>query len=59
LASDRLIVAGSTGEAMSLSPYNGRTLGKVDMPDGVTISPIVAKDSLLFLSEDAELVSYR
>jgi outer membrane protein assembly factor BamB len=59
LASDRLIVAGSNGEAVSLSPYSGKILGKVEMPDGVTISPIVAQDSLLFLSDDAELVAYR
>jgi outer membrane protein assembly factor BamB len=59
LASDRLIVAGSTGEAISLSPYSGKVLGKVEMPDGVTISPIVAQDLLLFLSDDAEIVAYR
>lgn len=59
LASDRLIVAGSTGEALSVSPYTGKILGKAEMPDGVSISPIVALDRIYFLSEDAELVSYR
>jgi len=59
LASDRLIVAGSTGEALSISPYSGKVLGKVEMPDSVSISPIVVQDSLLFLSDDAELVAYR
>jgi outer membrane protein assembly factor BamB len=59
LASDRLIVAGSTGEALSVSPYSGKVLGKVEMPDSVSISPIVVQDSLLFLSDDAELVAYR
>ena len=59
LASDRLIVTGSTGEALSISPYNGRILGKVEMPDGVTIGPIVAQNSIYFLSDDADLVAYR
>lgn len=59
LVSDRLIVAGSSGEAMSISPYSGRILGKVEMPDGVTISPIVAQNTIFFLSDDAELVAYR
>ncbi|MBO32581.1 MAG: pyrrolo-quinoline quinone [Rhodospirillaceae bacterium] len=59
LTSDRLIVAGSTGEALSISPYSGRILGKVEMPDAVAISPIVALDTIFFLSEDAELVAYR
>ena len=59
LGSDRLIVAGSNGEAMSVSPYSGKILSKVDMPDGVTISPIIAQDTIIFLSDDAELVTYR
>jgi outer membrane protein assembly factor BamB len=59
LASNRIILAGSNGESFSLSPYSGKILGKVEMPDGVTISPIVAQDSLLFLTDDAELVAYR
>jgi outer membrane protein assembly factor BamB len=59
LGSDRLIVAGSNGEAMSVSPYSGKILSKVDMPDGVTISPIIAQDTIMFLSDEAELVTYR
>jgi outer membrane protein assembly factor BamB len=59
LISDRLIVAGSNGEAMSVSPYTGKVLGKVEMPDGVTISPIVANGTVFFLSDDADLVAYR
>ena len=59
LGSDRLIVAGSNGEAISISPYSGEMLGKEKMPDGVTISPIIALNKLIFLSDDAKLVSYR
>lgn len=59
LASDRLIVAGSHGEALSVSPYTGEVLGREDMPDGTTIAPVVAQDTLIFLTNDAELVAYR
>ena len=59
LTSDRLIVAGSSGEALSISPYTGTILGKVEMPDGVTIGPVAAGDTLYFLSDDADLVAYR
>ena len=59
LGSDRLIVASSNSEAYSISPYTGKILSKQEMPDSVTISPIIAKDKLIFLSDDAELVSYR
>ena len=59
LGSDRLILASSNGEALSFSPYSGKILGKVKMPDGVTIGPLIVQDTLIFLSDDAELVSYR
>ena len=59
LGSNRLIVAGSNGEAFSISPYTGKILGKQKMPDSVTISPIIAQDKLIFLTDDAELVSYK
>ncbi|MBT3549972.1 MAG: PQQ-binding-like beta-propeller repeat protein [Rhodospirillaceae bacterium] len=59
LASDRLILANTLGEAYAVSPYTGRILGKVDVPDGVSITPIVAQNTLYFLTDDAELVAYR
>jgi outer membrane protein assembly factor BamB len=59
LASDRLIVAGSHGEALAVSPYNGKILGVVEMPSGVSVPPIVAAGSVYFLANDAELVAYQ
>lgn len=59
LASNRLIVAGSHGLAMSISPYTGRILGTVEMPDGVSVPPVAAGGTVYFLANDAELVAYR
>ena len=59
LASDRLIVAGSNGEALAISPYNGNLLGMVEMPDSVSIPPVVSNGSVYFLTDDAELVAYQ
>lgn len=59
LASDRLIVAGSNGEALAISPYTGNILGVVEMPDGVSVAPVVADGSVYFLANDAELIAYR
>lgn len=59
LASDRLIVAGSSGLAYSVSPYSGRILGVEDLPDGVKIGPVVADNSIYLLSENAKLSAYR
>ena len=59
LASDRLIVAGSNGEALAISPYTGNILGMVEMPDGVSVAPVIADGAVYFLADDAELVAYR
>jgi outer membrane protein assembly factor BamB len=59
LASDRLIIAGSHGFAVAVSPYDGSILGTEKMPDGVTVPPVVAGGSVYFLANDADLVAYR
>ncbi len=59
LASDRLVVAGSNGAALTLSPYDGRLLGRIELPDRVTIPPVIADATLYFLADDATLVAFR
>ncbi len=59
LAGDRLIIAGSNGDAMTLSPYTGKVLGIQAMSDPVSVTPIVANRALFLLSDDSELISLR
>jgi outer membrane protein assembly factor BamB len=59
LAGDRLIVVGTTGEALSLSPYTGEILGRIDLPSGAHLPPIVAGGTLYILADDATLVALR
>ncbi len=59
LAGDRLIAAGSHGLAVAVSPYDGTVLGTADIPDGVTVPPVVAADAVFFLTEGARLVAYQ
>lgn len=59
LAGDRLIVAGSHGEALAVSPYDGRVLGRQELPDGVSVAPIVADGTVYVLANDASLVALR
>jgi outer membrane protein assembly factor BamB len=59
LVGDRLIVAGSNGQALAVSPYDGHALGKLEMPDAVSVPPVVANGTLYILSDDAELVAFR
>lgn len=59
LASDRLLLAASTGEMISVSPYDGQVLGRIDIPDGVYIAPIVAGETVFVLTDGAELIALR
>jgi len=59
LAGDRLIVAGSQGQALSISPYTGEVLGSIELPAGVRVAPVVAGNSLYFLTDGGDLVAMR
>ncbi len=59
LASDRLMVAGNHGEVLSVSPYTGAFLGKLELTDKLSVAPVVASGNVFFLSDDAELIVYR
>ena len=51
LVSDRLVVASSNGYAETLSPYTGELLGRMEIPGGTTIAPVVA-DGTLYIYTD-------
>ncbi len=59
LASDRLIVAGSLGEAYAISPYTGEIIGVIELPSGAAVAPIVANNTLYFISDEADIVALR
>ena len=59
LAGDRLILAGSHGEALSISPYTGEVLGRIELPAGAAVAPVVADNSLYLLTEGGTLIAMR
>jgi outer membrane protein assembly factor BamB len=59
LAGDRLILVNSLGQAITLSPYTGARLGRLDLPEGTFIAPIVANQILYFVTDDADLIALR
>lgn len=59
LLSDRLILTSSEGYAVSVSPYTGRVLGRMEIPSGTVIAPVVANGTLYLYDSDAELVAIR
>ncbi|WP_189047831.1 outer membrane protein assembly factor BamB family protein [Aliidongia dinghuensis] len=59
LAGDRLIVVASNGQAWSLSPYTGKALGRIDLPEGSFLSPVVADNTLYLMTNDGQLTALR
>jgi len=59
LLGDRLVVTGSDGDAIALSPYTGEPLGRVALPGKSHQAPIVANNTMYVLSDDGDLTAYR
>ena len=59
LVSDKLILLSSDGYAEAISPYTGQLLGRVEIPGGTSIAPVVANDTLYIYTNGAELVALR
>ncbi len=59
LLGDRLVLVGSNGVAVSLSPYDGQVLGQISLPGGARVPPIAAGGSVFVLTESADLVALR
>jgi outer membrane protein assembly factor BamB len=59
IASDRVIVVGSNEQALSLSPYTGAVLGRLELDASATLPPVIAAGTLYLLNDDGDLVAYR
>ncbi len=53
------MLVSSNGEAVSLSPYSGEELGRIELPDAVFVPPILANETLYILTDDARLVALK
>ena len=59
LVSDRLVMVSSSGLAAAVSPYTGELLGRMEIPNGAFIPPVVANGTLYLYTNDAQLVALR
>ncbi len=60
LVSDRLIVAGSNGQLLSLSPYTGKILGQETLKKtAVAVPPVVAAGTVYLVTNDGALRAMR
>jgi outer membrane protein assembly factor BamB len=59
LVGDRLVLANSAGDAITLSPYTGDALGRIQLPSSAHLPPIVANNTMYLLSDNGELTAFR
>jgi len=59
LAGNRLIIAGSNEDALAVSPYTGEVIGLQEVPDAMSVAPIIANGTVFMLSDNAELIALR
>jgi outer membrane protein assembly factor BamB len=59
LAGDRLILTGTDGKALAVSPYTGKLLGQIDLPSETHLPPIVARETVYILSDNGDLTALR
>jgi outer membrane protein assembly factor BamB len=59
LAGDRLLVGGTTGELLALSPYTGEIIGKVNIGNPIRLAPVVANRVIYVLTDNGRLFALR
>jgi outer membrane protein assembly factor BamB len=59
VASDRVIVVGSSEQALSLSPYTGTVLSRLELDSPAILPPVLANSTMYLLNDDGELAAYR
>jgi outer membrane protein assembly factor BamB len=59
LVGDRLVVAGTSHEALAVSPYTGEVLGRQELSGAASLGPVVVDGTVFVVSDDARLLALR
>jgi outer membrane protein assembly factor BamB len=59
LAGDRLILANTLGHVVNVSPFDGAIQSTVETKERVTLSPVVANNTLYILHDSGQLTAWR
>ena len=59
LASDRLLITGSNGTLVTLSPYTGKQISAVRLGAPAYLPPVVANNAVYVLTDDGKITQYR
>lgn len=55
LAGGKIFVTGSHGKMIIVSPYSGKILDRIDIPNYVYLPPIIANNNMYILNNESEL----
>lgn len=59
LAGDRLLITGSFGDLLAVSPFTGEVIGKIDVRDRVRLGPVIANRTIYVLTDSGRLIALR
>ena len=59
MAEGRLLIVGTNGDLLTISPYDGQIVDRRAVADRVAVAPVVADGTIYLLDDDAELSAYR
>ena len=59
LVSNRLVLLSSLGVMTAISPYTGKTLGVTKLSSEAFIEPIIAKGTMIILTDDGNLSAFK
>ncbi|HYC65053.1 MAG TPA: PQQ-binding-like beta-propeller repeat protein [Reyranellaceae bacterium] len=59
LAGDRLLLAGSTGDLIALSPYTGEVIGRLQVREPMRLGPVIANRTIYVLTDHGRLIALR
>jgi len=59
LVGDRLVVAGTSREALAVSPYTGEILGRQELSGAASLGPVVVDGTVFVVSDDGRLLALR
>lgn len=59
LVSDRLVVGGTNGEALAVSPFTGAVLGRQKLSGPASLTPVVAANTVFVTTDDGKLLALR
>ena len=59
MAGERLVMMGSHGKGVEVNPYDGTTLREFKLSGDVYVSPIVANNTVYYITDGAKLVALR